>query len=229
MIYILHSDPSECAKLLDDKALGKMISAIAQVLCNVHYMQLISSGLENIEKNKVAPMLWSDYRKCKWSHWASECLANYNALLAYAQACCDEYKYRNWDDYTRAPRDQKKHKHHDVIRWCELNWPALPRSSTYELFDPECKLGETTPFPLVMPEKYKEIAQNVIQEDFTSLGYIESSYRTYYKAKLREMARERICCADKQTEMCCICAPTGYITQAPTFTRREIPSWLGDL
>lgn len=124
MIYILSNDPSECAKLLDDKSLGKMISACAMLFCNVH--SLFIHPFKAVDKDG------------QWTAWTKSCLANYNILLAYAKACCEEWLHRfnhcvcGNDEtvciYHTLHEEQVlcRHEHHDVIEWCEQNKPDLP-------------------------------------------------------------------------------------------------------
>lgn len=243
MIYILSNDAQECAKLLDDKSLDAMISDIAQVLCNVHSLSTLGRSTMDmkIEERKrmfecpLAPKFKTEFDGDKykvifsdWDKWCMQCLANYNVLLAYARACCTEYRLRFINETDPTKRMFPKHKHHDVIAWCGENKPMLPRE--YE------KSGHgytelAAAMPLVMPEKYIVYSVGYGVAGDMKKNIIES-YRAYYKAKLKKMARKEcpVCYGSVEVGVWCeYCDNKGYITQAPTFTRREIPEWLGDL
>jgi hypothetical protein len=241
MILILSGSPAECAKMLDDKALSKMISACAQVLCNVHHMK---------DTKNIPLPLHKTVKANDVLNWTLECLANYRLLLAYARACCDEYAIR-FRDVSRDEKGQRitkynPHEMHNVIAWCEHNQPELlgckkkgKRACTPDCGPGKCYWDEhTTPFPLVMPDKY----QVVLADGKQPYTYdVIESYRKYYRALLKKAGRKRCkeCggygtfdIREKHPDpifQCDFCNGKGYTKKAPTFTRHEIPSWLGDL
>lgn len=296
MIYILDNDQAKCAAMIDDKSLSDMISDCAQVLVNAaiwtkdlrepfipksllkkHGDKAIN--VESITTHEVPK------RYDEWVHWCRECLANYNALLAYAQECCEEWAFRFSDDCRRFKHVnsaycgscKREHKYHDVIVWCEQNKPDLPNTCDtckgegeyYRKWHEDtvkcifCK-SAAKPFPLVMPDEYKVYklrelgnGQLITQEYLNKIAgeffsgdkesYLDAaeSYRAYYRARLRKMARKIQCdnegCIQGQVPdysrcRCCLdskdchkCNGEGYITQAPTWSRRSKPEWLGDL
>lgn len=211
-IFILGT-PEETAKALDDKALDKMIKALAQTLCNAQCELTVFYGGYAMDWKNKPPLGGKDINS-EWSQWARECRANYLALVKYAKVCCEEWRHRFHctchvfadDDGMFKCGHKNFHKHHDAIQWCAENVPDLP------LFQPglsdELTVSWTPkelsmlpmPFPLVMPEKYKEnIFDNGAQSNI--VWATTQSYRNYYSAKLKE----------------------------PIWTRREKPEWLGDL
>jgi hypothetical protein len=219
MIFILGT-PEETAQALDDKALGEMIKAIAQALCNVHWF-VWNSG-QNIP-------LQANGMDSEWSQWSRECRANYLELVKYAIACCVEYYYRldSFDShYSNLPKEVAFHnKYKDVIAWCADNVPDLPTEFVEDGVKFSRKSWFTTPFPLVMPEKY-------IQAPYPDHGEgVIFSYKTYYKALL-EKDKKRKTAKPCWKHDCCIYAKRGYCIMQnlePTWTRRTKPSWLGDL
>jgi hypothetical protein len=230
MILILSDSPQECAAMLDDKRLSKMILACADVLCAVHHMKA----------TKDIPLPFHKTVKTNdFINFALWCKANYRRLLEYAAACCDEWMYRFSEEapagclidfsvfrgFAGKFYTVKRHKMLEVLRWCLNNFP--------ELSD-----GEATPFPLVMPDKY----QVVLADGKQPYTYdVIESYRKYYRALLKKAGRKRCkeCggygtfdIREKHPDpifQCDFCNGKGYTKKAPTFTRHEIPSWLGDL
>lgn len=264
-IFILGT-PEETAKALDDNSLGKMISACAQTLSNIHYLVDKLNNKPWLFIESVAPLLMPKHDHDLWSLWGKKCLANYNVLLEYAKASCKEWEYRFSDprELRKAPatRNVAEHKHHDVIEWCEQNKPDLPmfKPDSEELtltYTPEELVKQTTPFPLVMPEKYKiyfiryaagaieNFALTDLKEPWETIpadaqANVCESYRNLYRAKLAKTGRKLKCkeCDGKGHVECGSSAGTwvspcdceeGYIKQSPKFTRREKPEWLGDL
>lgn len=220
-IFILGT-PEETAKALDDKALGKMVSACAQVLCNAQCeLTLFDGGYSMDWKNK--PPLGGKDINSEWSKWARECRANYLELVEYASACCVEYIYRTleWPNVIA-----KEHKHQAVITWCADNVPDLP------LFQPGLSAELTVswtlnelsklpmPFPLVMPDKYKFI-QNSEPE-------LIESYRAYYKAKLRKRLEKCSSTFGTPNEISGGCKEKNNQVEIK-WTRRQKSEWLGDL
>jgi hypothetical protein len=254
MIDILSNDPAECAASLDDNSLGKMISACAQVLCNVHYkiemenqeyalkMMPISIPEFSDRYNFISDRIKQDlpieintsYEK-EWINWVRTCLPNYNALLAYARACCDEWIFRFNEQATylhgsiEAQQERvvimqgltvEKHKYHDVIEWCSENKPDLPR---LEVVRPGEDINGNL-FPIVMPEKYIVYSKCDKKSHFDCASYdnhqpdIIESYRNYYRSKFR-----------KRCPKCNGLGNDCHVDVVRKYTRREKPEWLGDL
>jgi hypothetical protein len=189
--------------------------------------------------------------------WANTCLANYNALLAYALACCEEWEYRHAIVLDKI--ECREHEYQDVIAWCSENKPDLPR---LEVVRPGEDINGNL-FPLVMRQKYIVLDGELSPKKPDDYAFIAShihikpniteSYRNYYRARLRKMARKKcileMCsngkvlidtssCSRKcelsdniceHAQDCYHCNGKGYITQEPTWKRRERPEFLGDL
>lgn len=89
-------------KELDNTTLGKQIEAIAQTLCNVHWIigrKEDGFYTKNFLKNFLADphtfLAQSENAKnCKFTQWASECRANYLELVGMAVELISEYYYR---------------------------------------------------------------------------------------------------------------------------------------
>jgi hypothetical protein len=150
-IYILGT-LQETAIALDDKSLDQMIKDIAQVLCNVHYLECIYTPLNNDQKlselTKNIPLQLQNNEKGltasydSWTQWARECVANYSLLVELALAGSDEWTWRRSDPKL----DPQFHKCHSVIEWLEDNIPDLPDSPFLDLI---------TSLPRIMPNKYE--------------------------------------------------------------------------
>ncbi len=101
MIYILDNDPKLCAQYLDDKSLNTMIKDITQVLCNVHWDELLSDqGLGNLSSliqygnTRIPIPSKHSYYLTKWAQWAGECRANYLYLVELGTAVGNELIHR---------------------------------------------------------------------------------------------------------------------------------------
>lgn len=217
-IWILHADPIENAKLLDDKILSDMIMSCAQVLCNVHFLAIrmrgdVSWAFGRMENDAPLP---PKHDHDEWSLWGKDCLANYNALLAYAAACCREYglRFREIFEDERGQRitHYKKHELYETIEWCGSNKPDLPNCNN--------ERKACTPWPLVTPDKYVEKGTMLCEY----YDILHSSYRNYYRAYLQETKY----LVEKRIGVC----GTVHTVRSPVkhvWTRRERPNWLGDL
>jgi hypothetical protein len=210
-ISILDNDPATCAKMLDDNSLGKMISTCAQTLCNIHflvrhYLQGQASwAFGRMEGDAPLP---PKHDHDEWSLWGKNCLANYNELLKYVLACCDEWIFRNNPDATylqgsiEDPRQEKivimqgltikKHKHHDVIEWCSQNLPDLPKINCEQCMFLRQVCNCEPSMPLVMDEKYKHNNLETVLDaiDGSDLNTI-AAYRNYYCSRVQEAARKK--------------------------------------
>ena len=131
-IFYLSEDITKCAEYHVDKHVVKMPLETAQLLCTVHW---ICGG--------EAP-----YRKTHINHpssrWVRHSIENYRWLCKLGKALCREYTHRYG----------KIHKCEQIIDWCTINEPVLP------------KLGFTTPTP-AMADEFK-------------LNNSLLSYRNYY-------------------------------------------------
>lgn len=239
MIYLLSEDPSECAKMLSDADLDKQIIAIAQVLCNAHWLRfarLYSPNAELFESlQKTVPLKEDKHLESPYSYWAQECRANYLKLVEMGLRTCEEYNYRYGLNV--------EHKLFKVILWARDNVPIFDFD---KILDNYVNIGndiagllseQTTSFPLVMPYKYKPDAKLLASDDFDFIGYAVKCYRNYYRAILKKKYFKLIKCKDCNTECdgeCNVCfdidtgKPTGfhYNTDAIKYTRRTPPAWL---
>lgn len=137
MIYILDEDPKKTAEYLDDRSLGRMIKAIAQVLCNAHHEQ--SDYIDDPDYfDTNIPLEWDGFilkktKNSEWSQWARQCRANYLYLVELALSLCRENveRFTNWvtihdlDCETKDPREF--YKKQLTIEWARDNVPDLPR------------------------------------------------------------------------------------------------------
>jgi hypothetical protein len=266
MILILHDNPKNNAELYSDKWLEEMISACADVLRFVRLCAIydpFESGER--EWFRVTAIIGDisitrEHALYDWQKWARSCRANYTRLLEYARACCDEWIFRNnpeatyligdFDDLEKPDEivimqglTIKKHKHHDVIAWLSDNQPDLPNCAdkeqrcTPDCTGPNCYWDKNAqPFPLVMPDKFKQAPYPDHQEA------VIASYKGYYAHLLQKAARKKCktCVGsgevhgyveggDQIVDDCISCKATGYITTAPVWSRRDKPEWLGDL
>jgi len=214
-IYILDDNPVECAKMLDDKSLNKMIKDIAQVLCNVHEERL-NKAFKIINEAKIAedeelrknmsfyqmeqlikydediPLQYKTNKfLLEWSLWARKCKANYLYLVELGVTLCDEHACR----FYKKEKPHKIIKYESTIAWAKDNIPDLPSCINKEkCCTPECRKTscfwdrETRPVPLIMPKKYYSIysKQYTRWNSGKSLHDIVSLYRNYYQAKLRQ-------------------------------------------
>jgi hypothetical protein len=184
------------AQELDDKTLDKQIKAIAQVLCNVHHMK---------DTKDIPLQLHKTVKTNDVLNWLLECLANYLKLIDMGLACCEEWEYRFNDIKIKGGThyvldndpDKKKikynrHKLQPVVEWARDNMPDLPKyqhtkiaenNNVSWLYNEE----QATPFPLVMPEKYRKLPMESAPTDKPFIGiYGEDEY-------LIQWAEERKC------------------------------------
>lgn len=178
-----------------------------------------------VKHGKGIELSWDNY-----TSWASECLANYKHLVDMGLACCSEYIYRYSDikcpschkehsdkffDITKpnmpcencgqfaGSTELVRHEYESVIEFARDNVPDLPDKLDcvgLPVIDTDPDYCPTTPFPLVMPEKYYKYTsfEFTKNETFAHID-IEESYRNYYRDNLSHVA---------------------------TWTRREKPEWL---
>jgi uncharacterized protein involved in tolerance to divalent cations len=219
---------------LDDDTLEEQIKAIAQTLCNVHYlrMRMNNETYLFIEAYKI-PMLPKRHHDL-FSLWAKECLANYNELVNTGLACCNEYVWRfsdfEWED--RIKKDQegnylyeyseivgtnelKEHELQPVIKWAMNNVPDLPVITCVNFYDK--RNGKKPLYGRRWFERVEQITPFpvVMPKKYFSGMFdykdeeikhdVIQSYRNYYRAKLKKLKN------------------------APTWTGRQMPEWLEDL
>lgn len=237
MIYLLDENPSENAKLLDDRTLSRQIREIAKVLCNVHHFNLrehyradtIEMNLcpfpgEYYDKTKKIPLGRSYINPDDYIFWARECLANYKELVDMGIYCCEEYDYRfcnNHEDYEYAPSSHKMTK---IIAWAYNNIPDLPERGSrknkegYLLVLPKDRPME---FPICVPAKYKHYDT----DDIDQTTEIILSYRNYYRDKIYKMENKT------KSIDCSLCKSTlPHVIKVPyplpRWTRREQPKFM---
>jgi hypothetical protein len=184
MIYYLHEDVGECARMLDDRSLDKQIKMIAQTLKIVYYRH--SKHYTHLDK------------KNKYADWASECVANYLKLVEMGLACIQECYYR-WNEPIP---ENTPYKYSEAIEFARDNVPDLPiyYGSTGEaLANPKQMLeyylddshdGKITPFPLLMPEKYLDPLIYPSHHPYRfNQDIIVKAYRNYYCIKIKPDAK----------------------------------------
>lgn len=119
-IFVLHRDPEIAASMACDRHVVKMILETAQMMCTV----VASHGHH------------SPYRPTHAKHpctiWAGESRANWNWLIDYGMALCEEY----------TKRYGKVHKSQAVIEYCAMKHIDLPDTPQ-------------TPFAQAMPPQYR--------------------------------------------------------------------------
>jgi hypothetical protein len=237
---------------LDDKTLSRQIKNIAQALCNVHWLQLDCDIAKGIDINYICIPLDENNRDNLFTQWASTCLAKYLKLVEMGMDACNEWIFR----FINKGKVYNPHKLQSVIEWARDNVPELPCNQTdYSLpsdsfiYDVYQIPGYTTPFPLVMPDKYK----NRPFEKYSKEYPIIESYRNYYRARLNRRLKCKECKGRGGYEIFegephswaeCIesdCLEgflyekfgehTGVIYKRlnPKWTRRQKPEWINDL
>jgi hypothetical protein len=102
-IFILHKEPSICAKMHCDRHVVKMIIESCQILCSVHWIL-----------GKKAPYKLTHYNH-PCSIWARSSISNYKWLLELTRNLCNEYSHR----YNR------KHACEKTLKWCEKHIPKI--------------------------------------------------------------------------------------------------------
>ena len=182
-IYILDNNPAECAKMLDDKSLDKMIKDIAQVLCNVHHE--LSDYINDADYfDDDIPLCWSGhslkhYKNAEWSSWATECNANYLYLVNLGLACSYEIEIH------RKIRSNYNKKYAEILRWARENIPGdFHKCVSVSTLSCLGKCG----LPMIMPKKFIKLCSDINGDATDNLPefMVIQSYRNYYQAKLRQ-------------------------------------------
>lgn len=240
MIYLLHNDPAENAKMLADRDLDLQIREIAQTLCNVHHCYAITeemiAGIP-LKRQKTSARSISSF---KLVEYARTCRANYLKLVEMACECCNEYVHRFTRDLFKR---EKEHELQAVVEWCALNVPFALEKDQVNIFDPQYKdwmtvYSKQTPFPICMPAKYIEYLSSTVREGQDKPVDVVQSYRNYYRAKLQKKFKCKgddcedgwIFCFKGQEDECKYfckkCDGEGRIAKPLKYTRREIPTFL---
>ncbi len=145
-IYILDDDPNKCAEYLHDKSLTDMLRDIAQVLCNVHWLQFKKTNKIHevpLQSKNMVPRINKVNGKInhthvsEWTKWASESESNYIYLCNLGIELYLESVYR-------FSINKINMKYKDVIRWCWYNVPNFVENKEFKL-------------PLIIPNKYKKV------------------------------------------------------------------------
>jgi len=143
-IFILSEDPVLAAQAHCDKHVVKLILECAQMLCS------------------ALPPNQAPYKRTHFNHpctvWSRTSKQNYEWLIKYGLALCDEYTYRY----------NKTHKSMAVIEWCRSNMPELP------------DLG-LTQFAQAMPDEYR--CEDVVQSYRNYYIGAKAKLLTYTKRK----------------------------------------------
>jgi hypothetical protein len=250
MIYLLHENAEENAKMLDDRSLDKQIKAIAQTLCNVHHLYWDSiypnqlrnhkSGLSLLGREQVEHCLEKiDNIPLQsrglvdpdaFTNWAAECRANYLKLVEMGLACCKERVYRAISKFGHIDtlyQPAIEFARDNVLDLQEkLDRVGLPVIDT----DPD--YCPTTHFPLCVPEQYKQLAYKLSYPAIIDETSIIESYRNYYRAKIKKGIKTKcITCKSGTWEVaadaaCPDCAGRVYYFKPFVCTRREKQEWL---
>jgi hypothetical protein len=142
-IFVLDLDTNKCAKYHNNKHCIKQLLETAQLLCGVHWSTNSQHSIPYKLSHKNHPC----------AIWARESINNYLWLCELGLSLCEEYTYRYG----------KTHKSQDIIEWCFINEPNLPKHNSI------------TPFALAMPDECK--VPNIVD-----------SYRNYYMMHKRDIA-----------------------------------------
>jgi hypothetical protein len=157
-LFILSFSPQECAEMMMDKHIVKIILEAVQMLCSAKIL-LDTTAESNPILYKMA------HKNHPVTKWVRESYANYEWTLDLVDAMHEEWKYR----YDHPP--EKEHKSYAVAKYLRENPPPL------EAFE---KTG-LTEFALAMPDKYK-IQGNPIE----SYKYYYKSKREFASWKKRK-------------------------------------------
>jgi len=161
-IFVLHLDPSICAKYHCDKHVVKMIIETTQLLytclwiCFNNIDEIIKTAPYTLSGNQGYKMV-SKNHPC--SIWLRESVSNYEWLIRLGFALCDEYKLRYG----------KEHACLEHIQWLECVVPDIP------------DIG-ITKFKIVMPEICKI-------DNYSNFKNVTESYRNYYKMEKKKFAK----------------------------------------
>lgn len=219
MIYLLHNDPVENARMLSDKDLDLQIREIAQCLCNVHHCYAITREMiANIPLKRQKASLRS-ISSFILVEYVRTCRANYLKLVEMACECCNEYVHRFTRDLFKP---EKEHELQGVVEWCALNVPDLSTEFIEEngtKFSRQC--WNTTPFPVCVPPKHIEYLSSTVREGQDKPVDVVQSYRNYYRAKLFKQLDKCQTIGEYSDEL------IGTSPQINIkWTRREKPEWL---
>lgn len=230
-IFILSEDPAECAKMLDDRSLERMIKSIAQTLLNVHWYPHRNA----VESYIDIPGIYKEVH-VEWTQWARSCSANYRYLVRLGIACCREFHYRNSEKcdeekvYNGDDNCGAWHKMRGVFDWARDNEPDLPEvENTNNPHIVRC-MFTGTPLPLVMPKKY--IYACPCCQRTRIVECVVKSYRNFYLSKIRKLYEKCSNCNNTCfDENCYTCGMQDIADNlnAPTWTKRERPEFLEDL
>lgn len=215
-IYILDENHEECAKMLDDKSLDKMIRDIAHVLCNVHWRTYWHEGIDKYRIKTLPSIKYVINKNIKlWEDWANKSKINYEFLCRLGEQLCIEKNFRhdlklgffkkwkiiywardNVPDLSECPHNFCKRQCNDILGTMNFE------SNQFKICHEEYKFN----LPLILPKKYwcgdgTKFNTSIIQ-----------SYRNYYEAKLK-------------TKYKCRWVEIGCI-KCPQWTNREKPEWI---
>lgn len=223
MIYLLHKNPSKNAQMLADNDLCKMIWALAQALCNVHWLQLDRDIAKGIEINHINIPLDEKDRDSLFTQYADECLANYNYLVDIGQQCCIELNYR----FEGLTQDQIKLE--KVLLWAQDNPINLSEEEKshlkYFIGDKNIIKFQPTPFPLVMNKKHIEILSTTVREGQPCPVDIVQSYRNAYRAKIKNKLDKCNSIFESPNELAGGCIENNNLVEIK-WSRRTKPEWL---
>lgn len=269
MIIWNFGSPEETARALSDNDLKKQIKAIAQALCDAYYI-FLSERPRDSEinlKNYISRIpLGAKHMACPYATWASKCLANYEELVKMGLACCEEYEYRFFIGKLILNKNEIRksgfyNDYNHIIEFARDNVPELRgcREENKSACTPDCSPrycfwdNHTTPFPLLIPHKYKHLIDCPAWGHYISAGEGEveyvpggkvtfdliESYRNYYRYKLNRVIECKECegTGNGIDCFCCdygscndgkapCCNGKGYKEFKHKWTRRDKPSWV---
>lgn len=163
-IFVLHQDATLAALHIDDVRVPKMIVESGQMLATAlreHGMDDDALTAAGVVTLKGTP--WrSTHRNHPCTVWARQTRSNYAWLAEHALALCLAYKERFGKTHGSLPA---------IEAMCNL---------THIIPD-----GYMTPFPLAMPDDFKEADYKIDNPRFSTLDAQGAviSYRRYYSSK----------------------------------------------
>ena len=150
-IFILDSDPRNSAEMHCDKHVVKMHVEGIQMLVSVMQRYGINHGVYT----KAGTLHKGGYANHPCTRWAGDSYANFQWLVKYTAALCEEHTAR----YGTVP--------HSSLQICDI---IEASEKLLRAMEAEGTAGDLTPFALAMPDEYRS-------------DCAVSSYRNYYIAE----------------------------------------------
>lgn len=212
-IFILHEDPTELAKMLDDHSLNEMIKYIAEVLCNVHREVSNVKVYDKFLDTIPLEFKYKNENYNEWSKWARECKANYLWLARLLDECLNEHEHRF--NCTRKEKNNVTKlydKYFDTMILANNNVPDLPEGQMLCTadFPTRNSINLLTPFPMTVPKKYMYFNRKKLNCNYDEKREIINSYRIFYREKIRKYYKKKPSCFESKIK----------------WTNREMPDWI---